>query len=128
MPATAISTQSVSGPYPALPVTAASLDLAFSAADTTNGNLFTADTVTVRPEGTIGGDILLAWNTDSASHHITITSAPDDKNRSGDIANYVVGAGVISAFSFSQITGWASGGDVNISSDSALVKFAILKR
>jgi hypothetical protein len=125
--ATQIVPQPIVGPYPTLPVTAASLDLAFVAADVT-GNFFTADQISVTVgAGSIGGDILLVWNTDAAPHNLTISSQPLN-GRTGDITSYVVGAGVISAFKFSQLAGWQSGSTVTFTADNALVKLAVLTR
>src|SRR5579863_9076738 len=103
--ATQIAVQPIAGPYPVVPVAPASLDLAFVAADV-SGNFFTADAISLTVgSNSIGGDILLVWNTDAAPHNLTITSQPLN-GRSGDITSYAVGAGVISAFKFSQLAGW----------------------
>jgi hypothetical protein len=130
MPNTPIATQAAAGPYVSTPVGAGSLDLTWTAADTGNGNLFAVDLpLSIRPEGTIGGDILLMWNTDAAPHTVTISSVVDDKMRTGDITAYSIGAGVISAFNFSQIVGWANNSSqVLFLANSNLVKFAIVKR
>ena len=111
MPATQVVTQNPVGPYPNLPVGAASLDIVFSAVDAVNGNYFQADgnPVSVRPEGTIGGDVLLVNNPTGGALTITFTSQPLN-GRSGDITAYSVGAGVTSAFKYSNLVGWA---DVN---------------
>jgi hypothetical protein len=125
--ATQIAVQPVVGPYPTVPVTAASLDLVFSPADIT-GNFFTADPISLSvSNGSIGGDILLVWNTDAAPHNLTITSQPLN-GRTGDITSYVVGPGVISAFKFSQLAGWQSGSTVSFTADNVLVKLAVLTR
>jgi hypothetical protein len=125
----------MAGPYPTLPLASTSLDLTFAAADDVNGNFFTADPLTVVvPQGTItgatvGGNLILVWNTDTAPHTISISSQPDAAGRSGDLSSYTVGAGVISAFKLSQVLGWADGfGNVSLTADSALVKFAIIQR
>lgn len=130
MPVTAITTQAIAGPFPTLPVAATSLDLVWTAGDPANGNEFAADNlVTSGPQGSIGGDILLAWNTDTNPHNLTLQSQPDAQGRSGDITNYQVGAGVISAFKYSEFTGWSDvNGNVLLTTDSALVKFAIVRR
>jgi len=129
---TLIATETVAGPYPTLPVGAASLDLSWQAADVVNGNYFAADSLIGYGRGVAGnggGDTLLVWNTDAAPHNLTIKSQPDDAGRSSDITAYVVGAGVVSAFNFSNFAGWADGSNfVYISADNATVKFAILKK
>jgi hypothetical protein len=135
MATTPIITQPMVGPYPTLPLAPASLDLTFTSADNVNGNSFTADPlVTVVPQGTItgstvGGNLILVWNTDTNPHNITITSQPDAAGRSGDIATYTVGAGVHSAFKLSQVLGWADGfGNVTLTADNPLVKLAVIQR
>jgi hypothetical protein len=132
MAPTLMLTQSVVGPYPTLPLPPASLDLVFNAADNVNGNFFTADPpIIINPATgtTIGGDIILVWNTDTNPHNLTITSQPDVAGRVGDITTYVVGAGVISAFRLSQVVGWTNiSGAVTLSADSPLVKIAIIQR
>lgn len=119
MSQTNIATQTPVGPYPAGgSVGATALDLTWTTADTSNGNKFTFS----------GKEVLLVWNPDSASHHLTISSVSDARGRSDDITSYAVGAGVISCFTFRNgAEGWQqSDGSIHISSDSALVKFAIL--
>jgi hypothetical protein len=124
---TQIAPQPVVGPYPSFPVAPASLDLVFAAADV-SGNFFTADQIAVTVgSGSIGGDILLVWNTDTNPHNLTISSQPLN-GRTGDITSYAVGAGVISAFKFSQLAGWQNGTTVSLTADSALVKLAVLTR
>lgn len=119
MPRTNIAGQAPVGPFPAGgTVSALALDLTMSAADVGNMNKspFT------------GRDILLVNNTDTASHTITITSAPDEHGRSSDIATYAVAAGKISAFSFrGGAAGWLqSDGNIYYQANSALVFFALL--
>ena len=128
---TLIATQPGVGPFPTLPVGAGSLALVFTAADAVNGNYFIADKLTLvpsQPTGSIGGDILVAQNTDAAPHNLTFKSQPDAQGRSGDIT-YSIAAGEISYFQFSQLVGWQDGsGFVYVSADNALVKFAIVQR
>jgi hypothetical protein len=127
---TLIATEPIAGPYPTLPVAATSLDLTWTAADTVNGNYFILDKiVNFGSAGGGGGDVLLVWNTDTSAHNLTLKSQPDQAGRSGDITTYSVGAGVVSAFDYSQLSGWAdSSGFVYISADNATVKFAILQK
>jgi hypothetical protein len=119
MARTNIPGQTPVGPFPAGgTVSAAALDLTMTAADTSmhNKTPFT------------GRDILLVQNTDSASHNLTITSAPDEHGRSSDIASYAVGAGKISAFSLrGGAAGWLqSDGNLYYQGDSAMLFFAVL--
>jgi hypothetical protein len=120
MPATQIFTQAMDGPYVSLPVTGGDLDITWTAADTVNGNYFQYDAA--------AGDIILVWNTDTATHTWTLTSNPDSPFlRTGDIANYSVAAGVISVYNLNESLGWINTfNDVMLSASSNLVKFAIL--
>ncbi len=67
-----------------------SLDKTFQAADTVNGNSFMAS----------GNDLLIIYNSDVASHTVTIQSAADSFGRFANLT-YTVGAGV---YSFVNIT------------------------
>jgi hypothetical protein len=119
MSRTNIATQIPVGPYPAGGIVAAlALDLAWVGADVSNHNEFQFT----------GKEVLLVWNTDTASHNLTVTSAPDEHGRADDIASYAVAAGVVSAFSFrAGGAGWLqSDGHVYFQGDNALLKFAIL--
>lgn len=69
-----------------------------------------------------GKTMVLAYNTDTLSHTITIGSAPDTLNRSGDITTYAVAAGKVSVFGPFPAVGWANAGLLNIDvTDSHLV-------
>ena len=119
MSRTNIATQTPVGPYPAGGVVSAlGLDIAWTAADVSNHNEFLFS----------GKEILLVKNTDSASHNLTLTSAPDEHGRSADITTYAVGAGLTSAFSFrGGSAGWLeSDGHVYLQGDNAMLFFAIL--
>jgi hypothetical protein len=106
------------GPFPALPLTALSADLTFTAADATNFEECTIQ----------GGELLLAWNTGATGYTVTISSAADQFNRSGDIATYAIAAGVISCFGPFSLPGWAqAGGYLYYQASNAAVKFAIVK-
>jgi hypothetical protein len=136
MPATQIATQPIVGPYPALPVAPASLDLVFTAADPVNGNYFTADQFSyiasypgAAPQGSIGGDYILVWNQTGAPATVTFTSQPDAQGRTGDITTYSVAANTISALKLSALSGWQDGTNkVFVQASAATVFFAILQR
>jgi hypothetical protein len=130
MPFTQVNTQNPVGPYPVIPVAPTSLDIAFTAVDAVNGNYFTADNnpVTVRPEGTYGGDILLIDNPTGGALTITFTSQPDAQGRSGDITTYSIGAGVTSAFKYSNLVGWADGTGKVFFTGAAGLLVAVLER
>jgi hypothetical protein len=119
MPQTPINSQIPIGPFIAGQPVAASLDLAWVAADVANGNSFKLT----------GHEVLLVWNTHATiAYTFTITSVPDRDNRSQDVTAYSVLAATISAFSFlGAAEGWAqAGGSVNISGANASLKFAIV--
>lgn len=119
MPRTNIATQIPVGPFPAGgAVSPGQLDLTWAAADTSSHNEFLFS----------GKEVILVWNTDTMSHNLTITSAPDEHGRADDIATYAVGAGKISAFSVRQgAAGWQqTDGHVYLQGDNALLMFAIL--
>jgi hypothetical protein len=127
---TLITTESVVGPYVAVPVSAADLNITWTAADVANGNQLIYDAP--------AGDILLAWNKDyTASHNFTLTSSQDTPFlRTGDISGYALAAGQIMAFYLgnfpnNQPLGWStfigSNYFINFSADSASVYFAILQ-
>lgn len=128
MPATQVPVQPIVGPYPTLPVAAASLDIVFTAVDAVNGNFFTANGIASDlPSGTIGGDILLVLNPTLGALNITFTSQPLN-GRSGDITTYSVGAGVHSAFKYSKLVGWADvNSNVFFTADAGLT-VAVLQR
>lgn len=107
------------GPYPvpSQPV-ATSLDFAFAASDSANGNQFPAS----------GNDLLLVQNTNAGAQTFTVRSAPDPQGRSVDIATYSVGIGLFSVFKLSQQVGWVQpDGNIYLDSSNAQIKFAILK-
>lgn len=117
MARTLINSQTPLGPYPGT-VSAGALALAFAAADTTNNNEFTLS----------GHELLLAWNTDTNPHTITIHSTPDSRGRSADITAYSIPANTFAAFSFASGTeGWIEGdGNCYVDASDATVKFAII--
>jgi hypothetical protein len=75
---------------------------------------------------TNGKTYLLAQNTDSGAHTVTITSVADNLNRVGDITAYSLAAGVIAQFGPFQSVGWSNGGQLWFQADNALVKFAVV--
>lgn len=118
MARTTLTRTTLQGPYPSLPVSANSLDVTFAAADTANHNQFVPS----------GDDVLLAWNSDPTNPYtFTLTSAADEKNRTGDITTYSLAAGEIAAFRV-KLPGWRqSDGYVYLTASNAAIKFAVLK-
>ncbi len=105
------------GPYPAsLPVAADSLDLNFQAADASNLNQFAP----------AGDDLIIFNNTGASPYTVTITSAPDQYGRTGDITTYSLAAGDIAAFRVKS-QGWVqTDGKVYLQASNAAVKFAVV--
>ena len=118
MSVTAITVQQLKAASNKTAPGAGSLVITLAAADAVNGNKFIAT----------GKEIILAQNTDSSTHHITITSAPDALGRTADIASYAVAGSAFVAFDLNQLPGWQQGdGTVLLSADNALIFFAVLR-
>ena len=118
MPRTTIAPATVRGPYPTLPVAADSLDLVLTAADTVNKNQTAFNTA--------GAVLLLAQNSGASPYTITLTSAIDTFNRTGDITAYSLAAGDIAAFILER-QGWMqSDGFIYYEANNAAVKFAVI--
>lgn len=112
-----ITPVAVIGPYPALPVAANALDIVLTAADASEKN-----------QASVAGSrqLLLALNTGAGAHTVTLTSAADDKGRSGDISAYSVGAGELMAFLFKS-PGWRqTDGKLYFEANDPEVKFAVI--
>jgi hypothetical protein len=117
-PRTTLVKTTLLGPYPALQPAANALDVTFAAADLSGAkNQFAPS----------GDDLLLVWNTDVATPYtFTLTSAVDDKNRTGDITTYSVGAGEIAAIRV-KIQGWTqTDGKVYLEASNVAIKFAVI--
>ncbi len=105
------------GAYPALPVGAGTADLVETAADgPTDLQTPIVDSKTV----------VIAHNTDSGAHTITITSAVDPFNRIGDITTYSVAAGKIARFGPFKTQGWNNTGGLLIDISDPLLRVTIL--
>jgi hypothetical protein len=119
MAQTALTPLLAVGPYPALPITALSLDITPVAGDNVNGNSFVPT----------GSDLLIVQNSAGSSGTFTISSAPAALNkRTGDIGPYTVGAGLISAFFVGNMDGYIqSDGTVHLACSAATMKFTVLR-
>lgn len=119
MPRTVIATEAPAGPYPTLPLAADAADLTFVPADVSNLNA--ADF------GTKPRMLVLVQNSDAVNPEtVTFTSRADTLNRTGDIAEYSIGAGEIAAFLFER-NGWRQDdGNLYFEASSADVRFAVL--
>lgn len=112
-----LSKQTPKGPYPALPVSANALDLAFTAADATNKEQFVP-----------GNDTLVIFKNDGvAAKTITLSSKADEKNRTGDVTTYSLGAGELAMFRFKK-SGWMqSDGKIYMEAESSDIKYAVIQ-
>ena len=103
------------GPYPTLPVGAGTMTLTETAADMTNKEQFVPS----------GDDLIIAHNTGASARTITITSAADERKRTGDVSTYSIAAGGIAAFRI-QKPGWMqTDGKIYIEASNAEVKWAV---
>lgn len=117
MTAVLLNAQIPKGPYPGA-VSAGDLTLTMAASDASLGNSFKLT----------GHEVLLWWNSDSGTHHITLTSTADSRGRSADITSYAIATLVHGAFSFlSGQEGWIeTDGTCHVMTDDATVKLAVL--
>jgi hypothetical protein len=106
------------GPYLVGAPTATSLDFAFTACDTGNGNKFAMT----------GRDVLLIQNSGASPYTVTISSVADQYGRTQDITAYSVGAGLFSAFNFRNgTTGFRqTDGTVHLACSNAAIMFAVI--
>jgi hypothetical protein len=117
MARTSITPVALVGPYPTLPVSANALDIALTAADVANKN---------QAAQAGSRQLLVAFNSGATPHTVTITSAADDKNRTGDLSAYSVGAGELAAF-LMKSGGWRqSDSKLYFEADHAEIKFAVI--
>lgn len=121
MPRTTIPVASITvplGPYPTLPVSALALDDVWQAADSVNFNQF--------PLGQ--GKYQIRWRNVHATtpYTVTLTSAPDERKRSGDITAYSVAAGKSGRFLLDNTAGWLqSDGNFYLAGSNASIEFCI---
>jgi len=98
--------------------TANSADLTETAADTGNGNQFTAS----------DNDLVIARNSGATEHTVTITSVNDPYGRTKNITAYALQAGEIAIFGPLKLTGWVqSTGKILVSANHAEIKFGIVQ-
>lgn len=112
-----LTKQTPKGPYPALPVSANSLDMTFTAADATNKEQFVPgnDTlVVVKNEGVV-------------ARTVTFTSKADEKNRTGDVTAYSLGAGELAMFRFKKAGWMQSDGNIYMEAEHADIKYAVIQ-
>lgn len=106
------------GPYPSLQPAANALDLTMTAADTSNFNQILLD----------GPIYVIAQNTDTVDRTVTITSAVDPQNRTGDITTYTISADDILVLKIDQYSGWRqSDGYLYLQASNAAVKLGAIR-
>jgi hypothetical protein len=112
MPRTALTKTAAPGGY-----YGAGVALTMTGADVGNMNSVAAS----------GNDLIVAQNTDSGAHNITITSVVDQYNRLGSITSESIAAGAIRIYGPFKRDGWMqTDGNVYLQADSALVKFGVI--
>lgn len=116
----ALTPQTLPGSYPALPLSANSVDVTFTAAGASfaDGAGFPLT----------GGEILLVKNANVSAQTVTISSVADDLKRTGDISTYSIGASEIAVFGPFELKGWRQAdGKLYIAASATDVQFAVLK-
>lgn len=106
-------------PYPpAAGFAALALDFLFTAGDNVNNNKFAAT----------GRELLIVQNTGGGAGTFTITSAPDERGRVGDITTYSVGVGLFSVWGPVPLLGWRqTDGQIYLTPSAATMKFAVIR-
>lgn len=105
--------------YPTLQPAADSLDIAFTAADTTN----------FQQTPMSGPFTLIAWNSGGSPFTVTINSVVDAQRRTGDITAYSIGAGEIAMIDFPRTDGWKQAdGNLYYQANNVAVKFAAVSK
>lgn len=117
MPRTTLTKTQTLGAFGTYSANAA--DVTMTAADVANLNQFAATST----------NLVLAHNGGVGAATITITSAPDEKGRTGDIAAYSLGAGEYAVFGpFDSQRGWRQAdGYVYLQASSADIKLGVIE-
>lgn len=118
MPRTALTVQTLKGPYPGT-VSVNDLDITFAAADVANGNDFPYT----------GREVILMRNDDAGAQTVTFTSSAEPATkRLGHITDYSIGIGEYAAFWAGAIQGWVQAGQkFFIDASDANIMIAILR-
>ncbi len=103
--------------YPVLPIAAGSADLVWTPANVADKN----DAALVA-----GKTILFARNVGATSHNVTVTSAIDSFNRTGDLGPYALAAGKVARFGPFLSNGWDHTGRLQFEADSTDVELAVV--
>jgi hypothetical protein len=98
-------------------VSAGGLAITFGACDATNGNSYAAT----------GREVLIIQNSDTAAHTFTITPTADPYGGTNtNFTTYSVAASSFAAVQMKSLIGWQSGGLINLTCTSALLKYAVI--
>lgn len=117
MARTTIAAQTLAGAYPTLPISAGAADFLETAVD---------DPTDRQTPLVDGKTLVIARNTDSGAHTITISSVTDTFNRTGDITAYSIAAGKVARFGPFKSAGWANAGQLLIDISSPLVRLTVV--
>jgi len=87
-----------------------------------------ADVVNFNSFVSTGKELLVARNTDTNPHTVTINSVADDKGRTGDITAESIAAGAIRIYGPFAKSYWAqSGGSINCQASDVTVKLSVIQ-
>lgn len=115
----AVPVQEVVSGYPATPLAANALDIAF-----TNAGAAFADGAGFP---LTGREVLLIRNDNVGAQTVDVSSATDERNRKGDITGFSLAAGEIGAICL-PITGWRQpDGQLYFEASATDVAFAVLR-
>lgn len=120
MARTTIAVTTPPASYPTLPLAANSADVTLAAADVSNGNQ-----IAWAQSGRMV--VLVQHSGAGAAHTVTITSAPDAYNRTGDITSYSLAAGELAAFVLNRAGWMQADGYLYLAGDSAEVKIGAFR-
>ena len=118
MPATAITVQTIKGPFEA--IAAGGADFTLAAGDVANGNKFQCT----------GREILIVENGGASPYTVTITSVDDEKGRAENITSYSLAAGDFAVFGvgLTNSQGWKqTDGTILVNVENAAVLVAVLR-
>jgi hypothetical protein len=113
-----VNPQTLPGAYPTLQPGAGSRKITFAACDASNFNR-----VVIVENKTV---ILVKNAHVSDPKTVTIVSAVDDKNRTGDITAYSIVAGDIAVFGPFKTAGWTTTGHLELRGASTDIQFACI--
>jgi len=105
------------GPYPTLPVTATALNFVFTTADSVNFDQFNFT----------GRELIIIRNSTGGALTVTLESAADPLNRTGDVTTYSIGAGLFSLFWVGALPGWNNAGQFFLRSSASTMDYAVVK-